>query len=417
VDSEEGKFDAAIEKIGYAIQLEETNADYHLFRAHLREALQDLVPAAEGYRRVLALRPADPAAQTNLALCEKLLRESGGAALKLDQQRQLLAALRTQKHLVESAPLAALVDPDTATAKAAIESRLREWVKQPGWKGVQRIAALPDGTFKVDLSSLPSGELSVLKGQPISGLSLKDTGIADLNSLAGLPLKDLYLQGAKATDLSPLRGMKLNRLDVIGTSVSDLSPLAGMPLTFFSCNDCKQVGDLSPLRGAPLVELNLGGTSVASLAPLAGAPLKQLFVQGSRVTDITLLSGFDSLEELNLLGLPAVTDLAPLAKLHLTWLNCFGTKITSIAPLRGQPLRFLSLMNTGVTDLSPLADCVTLEEIILPAAFGDLSLLRKLPKLRLISTRSNGSTYAPHPTQTAEEFWKEYDAKQAAGKK
>ncbi len=161
VDFEEGNFDAAIEKIGYAIQLDDTAADYHLFRANLRESSQDLAAAAEGYRRVLALRPADAAAQTNLALCEKLLRESGGAALQLDQQRQLLAALRTQKRLVESAPLAALIDPNTATARAALMSRLREWVKQPGWTAnVTRVAALPEGTYNVNLLGLAPGDFS-----------------------------------------------------------------------------------------------------------------------------------------------------------------------------------------------------------------------------------------------------------------
>ncbi len=393
VDSEDGKFDAAIEKIGYAIQLDDTNADYPLFRANLRQSAQDLATAADGYRRVHALRPADAAAKMNLALCEKLLRESGGAALQLDQQRQLLAALREQKRLVESAPLAALIDPNTATARAAIIARLREWVKQPGWKDA-RVSVVPDGTFKVDLSALAPGDLSVLKDQPVSVLSLNDSGITDLSSLTGLPLRNL---------------------DLVQTKVSDLSPLHGMPLEYLNLSGANGVSDLSPLRGAPLVELTLN-SSVASLAPLAGASLKKLRVHGSRVTDIALLRQFENLEELNLGGLP-ISDLAPLAKLHLTWLNCNRMPITSIAPLRGQPLRYLHLGQTRVTDLSPLADSSTLEEIILPAGFGDLSSLRKLPNLRLISTRSAGSSYAPHPTQSAEEFWKEYDAKQAAGKK
>ena len=428
VDFEEGNFEAAIEKIGYAIQLDDTAADYHLFRANLRESSQDLAAAAEGYRRVLALRPADAAAKTNLALCEKLLRESGGAALQLDQQRQLLAALRTQKRLVESAPLAALIDPNTATAKAAILSRLREARKQPGWSD-NKIAALPDGTFKVNLANLVPIDFSVLKGQPVSVLNLNDTGIADLSSLAGLPLKELSLYKGNANDLSPLRGMPLENLDLYrvpvtdlsplrgmklqwlglanARAVSDLSPLAGMPLTFLDCHNCK-VSDLSPLHGGPLVELELRGTSVTSLAPLAGAPLKILKFADSRVTDIAVLSQCASLEELDVNGQP-ITDLAPLAKLHLTYLDCRNTKITSIAPLRGQPLRWLSVENTGVTDLSPLAGCTTLEEIILPAKAGDLSVLRKLPRLNLISTRNASA----HPAQSAEEFWKEYDAQQA----
>ncbi len=433
---EEGDLEDALKKIGYAIQLDDANADYHLFRANLRESAQDLTAAAEGYRRVLALRPADAAAQTNLALCEKLLRESGGAALKLDQQRQLLAALRAQKRLLESAPLAALIDPNTATAKAALISRLREWAKAPGWSSQQRVTSLPDGTFKVDLNGLAPGDFSVLKGQPVSGLCLRYTGITDLSGLAGLPLKELELQQVKVTDLSPLRGMPLERLDLSGTAmtdlsplrgmklqalimsktgVSDLRPLAGMPLTLLDCRDCSKLMDLSPLRGMPLVELNVGGTSVVNLAPLAGAPLKKLSVQFTKVSDFTPLSQMASLEELNFES-TSITDLTPLTKLHLTWLNCNYTKITSIAPLSGQPLRFLGLRQAGVTDLSPLADCATLDKLILPDAFGDLSLLRKLPKLRLISTRHVGAAYNPDPAQTVAEFWKEYDTQQAAKK-
>ena len=85
------------------------------------------------------------------------------------------------------------------------------------------------------------------------------------------------------------------------------------------------------------------------------------------------------------------------------------------APLRGLPLLFIDLSGSenSNSDFSPLAGCPTLEEIILPPKPGDLSALRQLPRLKLISTRNaNG-----HPTQTAAEFWKEYDAKQAAGKK
>ena len=436
VDFEEGNFDAAIEKIGYAIQLDDTNADYHLFRANLRQSSQDLPAAAAGYRRVLALRPADTAAKLNLALCEKLLHESGSAELKLDQQRQLLAALRTQKRLVESAPLAALIDPNTATARAAIISRLREARKQPGWSDT-RVSALPDGTFQVNLPGLAPIDFSVLKGQPVSALDLTNIGIADLSSLAGLPLKELILAGAKATDLSPLRGMPLKNLNMrsmpvtdlsplrgmklqilnLGvTAVSDLSPLAGMPLTWLDCADCAGLRDLSSLRGAPLHYLYLRRSpTITSLAPLAGAPLRELhLVNLPMVTDLTPLSECVNLETLELSA--EVTDLTPLARLHLTRFEMRGTKVTSLAPLRGQPLHFLDLRGSAVLkDLTPLADCPSLEEIILPDNGADPIPLRALPRLRFISTRVVGNP--AHAAQTAEEFWKEYDVKQAAGKK
>ena len=440
VDFEEGNFEAAIEKIGYAIQLDDTAADYHLFRANLRESSQDLAAAAEGYRRVLALRPADAAAKTNLALCETLLRESGGATLGHPQQFKLLESLRRQNRLLEAAPLAALIDPDIKLAKAAILARLREVRKRPGWRD-ERVSAVPDGTFRVELGGFPPMDYSVLKGQPVSVLDLHNTDLADLSSLVGLPLKELNLNGTKVTDLSllrgmplenlalgrhldfspladlsPLRGMKLRTLDLKRTEVSDLSPLAGMPLTSLNCSDCKKLSDLSPLQRAPLVELFIESSGVASLAPLAGAPLKRLWMGNTKITDITPLSQFTGLEELHLRGLP-ISDLTPLANLHLTYLSLANPKVTSIAPLRGQPLRFLDVNKTGVTDLSPLADCDTLEEIVLPEGAADPSMLRGLPRLRLISYKPIGKDRSVHPAQTAAEFWKEYDAKpKPAGK-
>ena len=75
--------------------------------------------------------------------------------------------------------IAALIDPDIASARAALEARLREFKKQPGWKDRYRIDALPDGTFNVNLISLAPGDLSVLKGQPVSVLNLEGMAITD----------------------------------------------------------------------------------------------------------------------------------------------------------------------------------------------------------------------------------------------
>ena len=94
---DEQKFDEAIEKIDFALQLSPDNADYHLFRADTLEAMQRLPEAIESYRRALAVRFDDAAAKTNLDLCERLLRENGGK-LPLSPERQALlrrAASRT----------------------------------------------------------------------------------------------------------------------------------------------------------------------------------------------------------------------------------------------------------------------------------------------------------------------------------
>ncbi len=436
---DEGNIEGAMEKIGYAIDLVDANADYHLFRAHLLESGQQLAPAADEYRRVLALRPADAAAKANVALCEKLLAESGGAALGRAQQHQLLAALRAQKRTVEAAPLAALIQPDVNLAKAALIARLREYHKQAGWIN-QRVSVLPDGTFSVQLDSFALGDLSVLQGQRISVLSLAGTDITDLRPIAGLPLKELNLQGTKVTDLSPLhgmpleildfrrcpvtdfsplKGMKLRRLKLASTQVSDLRPLAGMPLESIDLYRTN-VTDLSPLRGAPLTEVLLTSSSVTDLSPLVGAPLNRLNISDARITDLTPLANVSTLKSL-LLGTQqaplqdTVFDLTPLAKLQLTELWC-PRKFTGLAVLRGQPLRVIRMMESTGADVSLLAEFPALEEIVLPKEAKNVERLRSLPRLKYISTRGDQSN-GGRPAQTAAEFWKEYDAQQAAEKK
>ena len=184
---EEGKINDAVEKAGYAIQLDDGNPDYRLFRANLLEATQEIAGAAEEYRRVLALRPGDELAKTNLALCEQLLAENGGAStLRKELQKKLLIALREQKRLIEAGPLSAVVEPDLLIAEATLRARLREYRKQPGWDD-SRLSRNTDGTFKLNLDNLAPGDLSALKGQPISELSLSYTDISDLSRIAGLP--------------------------------------------------------------------------------------------------------------------------------------------------------------------------------------------------------------------------------------
>ncbi len=423
---DEGKVEQALEKINYAIELVDGNADYHLFRANLLESGQRLAEAGAEYRHVLILRPTDGAANANLALCEILLHESGGAALTKPQQHQLLTALREQKRLTEAAPLAALIDPDVKLAMAALRTRLREYTRRPGWSD-GRISAQPDGTFKVNLTGLAIGDLSVLKGQPVSVLLLDSSDITDLSSIAGLPLKELsLLNDAKVTDLSPLRGMPLEVLNFPNTQVSDLSPLtgmklrwlalcervtdlrplAGMPLEFLRLNSYV-LTDLSPFRGAPLTEVDLSHSRVTDLSALFGAPLEKLNLDSTKITDIAPLEKFPKLKELDLEAMK-VTDLTPLRTLQLTVLIC-PPRTTDLTPLLGQPLKQIDLMFSRGIDVGPLATFATLEEIVLPEEAKNVEMLRNLPHLRLISVRRG---IAKHPAQTAAEFWVEYDAKQ-----
>ena len=411
----DGKFDDALPKVGFAIKLDDGNADYRSFRANLLQASQRLPEAAAEYREVLRLRPGDKASAENLALCESLLRENGAdTPLKRPVQLKLLAALKQQKRLVEAGPLSALVSPDIATAEAALRARLRSYTKQPGWTDA-RVKRQDDGTFRVELDTLALGDLSLLQGQPISDLSLHSTNLTDLRPLSGLPLRTLNLSRTQVSDLSPLKGMPLESLKLNDCkNVTDLSALAGLGLRSLDFGGTP-VPDLEPLRNMPLENLNTGTTSKRSLEPLRGLPLRSLGIDsGTQVEDLAPLSECRLLESLTI-GNSPVRDLSPLAHLPIKVLHVDRTNVTSLEPLRGRPLEKLRFDQTKVTDISPLLDCPTLRDVVLPDAAKNVELLRKLPNLKRLSRKTVG--YQAAPAQSVEEFWADYDAQQAAGKK
>jgi len=467
VDFADGKRDEALEKLGYAIQLDERVPGYSLLRAHYRQSSLKFAEAATDYRRVLELQPENPSAKVNLTLCEKLLREGAGTTPSRDHKLQLIAALRDQKRTLEAAPLAAEVAPDLNAARTAILARLRDARKLAGWRD-SRVSDLPDGTFKLEFDGLVPIDFSVLKGLPVSTLQFNRGDLTNLESLAGLALRELKLDGcpvtdltplagmplevldvsalpgrdgAKIIDLRPLRGMKLRELDLAYSRVADLSPLAGAPLEkldlsstrvedlrpLANCTRLKwlhlegtEVRDLTPLAGIPVEWLACDSRGVTSIAPLAGTPLRRLFLHETQITDLTALASCRQLEWLDI-SHTKVTDLAPLAGLPLTLLNCHGLKVTNLTPLRGRPLSSLILTKSSVTDLRPLAECPTLESLGLPDGAKDLSPLRKLPKLTLLSYGMNGGGGLPDrqmsPNQTATAFWRDYDTKSKTGAK
>ena len=90
------------------------------------------------------------------------------------------------------------------------------------------------------------------------------------------------------------------------------------------------------------------------------------------------------------------------------------TEVSDITLLRGMPLVFVGLNGKENPDLSVLVDCPSLESLVLLPQARNMDVLRKLPNLKRISIGwPGGSAKMLDP----EAFWKEYDAKQAAGKK
>ncbi len=533
---DESKPAEALKKIGYAIELDESNADYHLLRAHLLESSLNLPAAQEEYRRVLALRAGDPSAQRNLALCEKLLAENGPGELQRDALLKFVDDLFAQKRAVEAAPMAVKLGRGTEQFEAAILARLKECTNQAGWNNA-RVYRLANGTFRVNLTGIAISTIPDLAGMPVSEIMFSGASVSDLTPLKVLPLTVLALNATSVTDLTPLKGLKLKTLICPSCAATDLTPLAGMPLELIDWigNGCRYT-DLSPLRGMPLKELRMSYGRVRDLSALAGMPLERLQLDSLEITDLSPLRGMP-LRVLSMRGCPKPLDLAPLAEcdtlefvgvpqvpLNLSalrklpkltkisfgssstpdyapekfWtefapefeqranvfkvqtqlyaavramnvrakpesavkvdadllatvelsrnsdlsdltplrdmpiksLEIFNTAVSDLSPLRGMPLQRISLAHTSVadlsplhgmaltsihcegskvTDLAPLAEFSDLEEISFPAGAKHVEMLRTLPKLRYLSTIWDGAKRLP--SKTAEEFWKEYDAK------
>ena len=182
-----------------------------------------------------------------------------------------------------------------------------------------------------------------------------------LAALTDLEKLELYcLSGvATETDLSFVSGMKnLKSLKTDGLPLAGLGPLKGLPITELRiwCWNWKGKhcdGDLSALRGMPLTRLNAGGSVIKNLEPLREAPLVDLCLNQTSVTDLSPLSGIQSLRILTLAETP-VEDLTPLAGLKLRELELADCRVRDIAALEHMPLQILSILNLEIENYSAI---------------------------------------------------------------
>jgi serine/threonine protein kinase len=157
--------------------------------------------------------------------------------------------------------------------------------------------------------------------------------------------------------------------------------------------------DLTLLKGAPLGSLNLSWcANVTDLAPLAGMRLREFNAYGTPAEDYTPLMG---------LPLESFTG---------------GPKLNDLSFLRGAPLRTLRISGGPIPrNLAVLSEIKTLETLFLPPDFRRLSAaeleafekLRTHPalrELRIASARGERAELAV----PREQFWREWDASQAA---
>jgi len=263
------KFDDAIGKLDYAIQLRPDVADYVVFKANLLQCQFKLAEAAEIYRAALKIEPANARAKANLQLTEELIRAQSATQGKLTTQElaKLLSAMTAEQR-----PAAGLLLVSQKLGKEK-DLLLAYWLERlkdlsiPADKPLKdRLTSNESGRLDLDLSNTSIGNLSPFTGMPLGRLNLTDCRqVSDLKPLRGLPLRTLWLNNTQVRDLSPLTSLtNLGWLYLVNTPVSDLSPLRGLKLGSLDLTGCRDVTDLSPLAGMPLTTLRLRSTRAAS---------------------------------------------------------------------------------------------------------------------------------------------------------
>jgi serine/threonine protein kinase len=355
----------ALEKIDYAIQQVPNEANYHNLRGDILQAELRLEEAADAYTEALRLNPKLKEAQINLDLSRRILKKIGtDEQIKPAIIEELYAALINQGR--RSA--AENIKNEFGIDKQRLVRMLRDAFDKHGLRQ-QHFDTNPDDTVNVDFSNVGQPDFKKLRDIPVSGLVLDETKIADISALKGMQLQTLSLGHTFVRDLSPLVGMPLRSLNLEGSAVIDLTPLHLLPMEI----------------------LRLSNTRVSNLAPLKDTRIEQLYLSNCRnVKDISALNGL------------------PLQTLALN-----RTGVSDISPLVHSPLRELNLEGcASITDLRPLMELATLESVIIPLQCKDIAFLRKHSGIKRIS-------YVKM-TQSADDFWKEFDARRAteeAGKK
>ncbi len=448
--AQEQRFDEALAKLSSATALEPGNAKYLLAQAHLLQATEQLRPAAVIYEMILALPAASAeraSAESNLAVCQEILRANGSDAPLTDTSRgRLLTALLAQGRSRDAVPLGKKMR-DPRHAQTEIKLRLSGLLKyEDSFSWERRLVLLPNKSFRLDLSGLQISEaprltglaiselildgnqaligLETLRGSALEKISANRTHLADLTPLADLPLVELSLQDTQVIDLAPLRRLRLKKLIVSKTPVADLSPLAELPLEVLDL-EATNVSDLRPLSRLPLKILLLRQLRYAvDLSPLTDCRNLETLAIPKTGADLLGIRSLPLLRQIIDSSLPAyvrpedywakrppnalelahleraMSAVAPggslVAKPRPVWtpegllvLDLQGFPVTDLSPLRGLPITALNLYGVPITDFSPLA-ATPLKELTLGGQYAaNFPTLKKLTTLTDLTIKNS----------------------------
>jgi Flp pilus assembly protein TadD len=233
---ENNRFNEALAKVTTALDLTPGKPDLYVLKGNILESLLRLAEARGVYAEALRLEPGNSAAQLNLALCDRLLRDNAGLEeLSPASLTELQEGMLRQQRSAEALAMVRRLSKDTQalydTWKTALErDGLLDNTREPA-----RLIVDDADTFYLNLSRTKTDNIAALKDMPVKELHLTLTSVRDLSPLAGAPLATLNLAGTPITNIEPLRGLPLKVLVLTGCrNLHDLAPLC----------DCRQLETL-----------------------------------------------------------------------------------------------------------------------------------------------------------------------------
>lgn len=220
-----------------------------------------------------------------------------------------------------------------------------------------------------------------------------DDDLPAVNSLEPLEkltnLKFLTFKQANVETFQPLRNLKkLVQLDVEENPATDIEYLAELT----NLEELAIWGDFASLK--PLSSLTKLSTlicdgSVKNPQELQLFPKLKILSCGytDTILDLSFVKVMENLESLSV-RVSSLSDISELTNIHkLKELDIYKSKVTDLGPLSKLPLTFLNIQDTPVENLTPLQNLSTLEELNMNFTnVKTLDALRNLHKLKKLIT-------------------------------
>lgn len=153
--------------------------------------------------------------------------------------------------------------------------------------------------------------------------------------------------------------------------ISDISILSQMPNLRYVVLDCQEITDISPLKSLSLISLSLRENPLTDLSPLSGCnTLQELSVCYTNVSSLDALSDC----------------------INLRWLDISSTPVVSLAPLCGLPIHNLLIPDISSIDYESLGQLPLTYLVCRYYTLDKLDYLAQIPTLQSLTIYNSGIT-------------------------